>query len=111
MVRLMQLGFAAAALVVAAVSPASSPARAFTFESLGGNSIGGSTLADPDDQVKNLGNSGTSLLGPNGPTVQFNAGQGLGSPSALSKASPRGRLRPSLMGLGRWATTIEVGCV
>ena len=80
MVRLMQLGFAAAALVMAAVSPAGSPARAFTFESLGGNSIGGSTLADPDDQVKKLGNSGTSLLGPNGPTVQFNAGQALVSP-------------------------------
>jgi hypothetical protein len=74
MVRLMQLGFAAAALVIAAVSLAGSPARAFTFESLGGNSSGGATLADPDDQVKNFGNGGTSLLGPNGPTVQFNAG-------------------------------------
>jgi hypothetical protein len=76
MVRLMQLGFAAATLVIGAVSLAGSPARAFTFESLGGNSSGGATLADPDDQVKNFGNGGTSLLGPNGPTVQFNAGQG-----------------------------------
>jgi len=80
MVRLMQLGFAAAALVMAAVSLAGSPARAFTFESLGGNSSGGATLADPDDQVKNFGNNGASLLGPNGPTVQFNAGRGLVSP-------------------------------
>ncbi|MGO9845377.1 MAG: hypothetical protein ACLPKT_01890 [Methylocella sp.] len=80
MVRLMQFGFAAATLVMAAVSLAGSPARAFTFESVGGNSSGGATLVDPDDQVKNFGNGGTSLLGPNGPTVQFYAGQGPGSP-------------------------------
>jgi len=80
MVRLIQLGFTAAALVIAAVSLAGSPARAFTFETLGGNSTGGATLADPDDQVKNFGNGGTSLLGPNGPTVQFYAGQGPVSP-------------------------------
>ena len=89
MVRLMQLGFAAAALVMAVVSLAGSPARAFTFESLGGNSSGGATLADPDDQVKNFGNGGTSLLGPNGPTVQFYAGQGPVSPfSSLKGFAP-----------------------
>jgi hypothetical protein len=111
MVRLMQLGFAAAALVMAAVSPAGSPARAFTFESLGGNSIGGSTLADPDDQVKNFGNGGTSCLARTVRQCSSTRGRASVAPSALSKASPRGRLRPSLMGLGLWATTIEVGCV
>lgn len=67
---------AAAALGLAATLFAGSPARAFTIETLGGGSNGGATLTDPDDQGRNSRSGGTSLLGPNGPTVQFDAGQG-----------------------------------
>jgi hypothetical protein len=76
-IRWTQLRFAAAVLAIAAISSAGSPARAFTFQSIGGTNAGGSAkLADPDDQVKSPGKGGVSLFGSNGPTVEFNAGQG-----------------------------------
>jgi hypothetical protein len=71
------LPFAALALGIAAIALTAPPARAFTQENLSA-SQGGSTFADPDDRVKNFGQGGTQLFGPNGPTVQFGAQQGPG---------------------------------
>jgi len=78
MVRLTRASIAAAALAVAAVALPGSPARAFTFETLGGGADGGSRYADPDGQT--AGNGGVRLFGSNGPMVQFNAGQGVAGP-------------------------------
>jgi len=75
MLRLMQLGFAALALAMAATFLAAPSARAFTIETLGGGSSGGSRFADPDDQVKNFG-PGVQPFGQGGPIVQFGAGGG-----------------------------------
>jgi hypothetical protein len=77
--RSAQLGFVAAALAIGALWLAGSSARAFTMETLGGNSDGSSRFADPDDQVKNFG-SGTQPFGPGGPTMQFGVQQGGPSP-------------------------------
>jgi hypothetical protein len=85
--RLAQLCFTAAALAIAVVSLTGPSARAFTIETLGGGSGGGSRFADPDNQVKNFG-QGSQPFGQNGPTVQFGAqpggqssfGRGFGSP-------------------------------
>ncbi len=72
--RSTQLWFAAAVAIVA-VGWTSPPARAFTIENLSANPDGNSRFADPDDQVKNFGQS-AQPLGENGPSVQFGAGQG-----------------------------------
>ncbi len=72
--RWMQLCFAAA-LAVAAVALTNPSARAFTMENLSANPDGNSRFADPDDQVKNFGQS-AQPFGENGPSVQFGAGQG-----------------------------------
>jgi len=72
--RWMQLCFAAA-LAVATVALTNPSARAFTMESLSANPDGNSRFADPDDQVKNFGQS-AQPFGENGPSVQFGAGQG-----------------------------------
>ena len=45
------------------------------MENLSANPDGNSRFADPDDQVKNFGQS-AQPFGGNGPTVQFGAGQG-----------------------------------
>ena len=82
--RLTQLRFAALALGIAAVALAGPPARAFTQENLNTNQNGASRFGDPDDQVKNFGQGGTQLFGPNGPTVQFGAQQGQGPYSPYS---------------------------
>ena len=86
MLRVTHLGFAAAALAIVAFSSASSPARAFTFQSLDGSSSGGARFADPDSGVKNSGN-GVTPFGPGGPTVEFNAGPG-------AMIGPLGRMSP-----------------
>lgn len=70
----MQLCFAVA-LAVAAVALTNPSARAFTMENLSANPDGNSRFADPDDQVKNFGQS-AQPFGENGPSVQFGAGQG-----------------------------------
>jgi hypothetical protein len=72
MVRLTHLRFAAAALAIAAVALAGSPARAFTFQSLDGSASGSARFADPDDAVKNSGNGG--------PKFELNAGPGSNAP-------------------------------
>ncbi len=72
--RSTQLCFAAAVAIVA-VALTSPSARAFTMENLSANPDGNSTFADPDDQVKNFGQS-AQPFGENGPSVQFGAGQG-----------------------------------
>jgi hypothetical protein len=72
--RSTQLCFAAA-LAIAVVALTSPSARAFTMENLSANPDGNSRFADPDDQVKNFGQS-AQPFGENGPTVQFGAGQG-----------------------------------
>ena len=81
MLGLMQLRFAAAAMVIAAVAMAGSSARAFTFQSLDGSSTGSARFADPDDTPKNSGR------GAGGAAVEFNAGPG---PSF----NPVGRMNP-----------------
>ncbi len=73
MARITHLGFAAAALAIAALSFAGSPVRAFTFQNSDGSSAGNARFSDPDDAVKNFG-SGVSPFGQGGPTVQLNAG-------------------------------------
>lgn len=70
----MQLCFAVA-LAVATVALTNPSARAFTMENLSANPDGNSRFADPDDQVKNFGQS-AQPFGENGPSVQFGAGQG-----------------------------------
>lgn len=72
--RSTQLWFAAA-VAIAAVAWTSPSARAFTMENLNADPDGNSRFADPDDQVKNFGQS-AQPFGENGPTVQFGAGQG-----------------------------------
>jgi hypothetical protein len=89
MLRLTQLPFAALALGIVAVALTGPPAWAFTQENLSA-SQGGSRFTDPDDQVKNFGQGGTQLFGPNGPTVQFGAQQG---PSQYSPLSPLNRFQ------------------
>ncbi len=84
MARLTQLGFAAA-LAIAAIPLAFSPARAFTFEYLDGSSTGGAKFADPDDAVKN---SGAAPFGRNGPTLELNAG-----PAPAGPLGPFGRFQ------------------
>lgn len=74
--RSTHLGLAAFAVAIAALALADSPARAFTFETIGPNGNGGQQFADPDDQVKNFGGGGTQPFGPGGPTVHFGAQQG-----------------------------------
>jgi hypothetical protein len=76
MLRLTQLRFAAVALLaVAVVLLSAASARAFTQENLRPGGDGNSTFADPDDQVKNFGQS-AQPFGPNGPVVEFGAQQG-----------------------------------
>jgi len=73
--RLTQLRVAAVACGAVAVVSLTAPcAHAFTMETLstGGNST---RFADPDERYKNFG-QGTQPFGPNGPSVQFNAGSG-----------------------------------
>jgi len=72
--RSTQLGFAAA-LAIVVVALTSLSARTFTMENLSANPDGNSRFADPDDQVKNFGQS-AQPFGESGPTVQFGAGQG-----------------------------------
>ena len=72
--RSTQLCFAAA-LAIVVVALTSPSARAFTMENLSANPDSNSRFADPDDQVKNFGQS-AQPFGENGPTVQFGAGQG-----------------------------------
>ena len=72
--RSTQLGFAAA-LAIVVVALTSLSARAFSMENLSANPDGNSRFADPDDQVKNFGQS-AQPFGESGPTVQFGAGQG-----------------------------------
>ncbi len=95
MLRLTQLQFAGFALFAfAAVLLTAQSAQAFTTENLRTGSDGTSRYADPDDQVKNLGQSqGYQPLGPNGPSVQFNQG-----PSSLSRPfGPRSYAPPSTL--------------
>jgi hypothetical protein len=77
--RLTRVHFAAAALAVAAITLSGPAARAFTQENLSVGGDGSSKFADPDDQVKNLG-QGAHLFGQNGPVVQFGAQQGTLAP-------------------------------
>jgi hypothetical protein len=93
MLRWTQLPFAALALGIAAVALTAPPARAFTQENLNANQ-GGSRFADPDDQVKNFGQGGTQLLGPNGPTVQFGAQPGPGQYSPFNRFQGNGFNNP-----------------
>ena len=72
--RSMQLCFAAA-LAVAALVFSNPAARALTMENLSANPDGNSRFADPDDQVKNFGQS-AQPFGQNGPSVQFGVGEG-----------------------------------
>jgi hypothetical protein len=74
MLRLMQLRFAAIALVAAAlVSLGGVSAWAFSQENLNlGDASGNSRFADPSNQVK----QGSQPFGPGGPTLQFGARQG-----------------------------------
>jgi hypothetical protein len=85
MARVTHLGFAAAALAIAALPFAGSPARAFTFQNSDGSSAGSARFSDPDDAVKGSGN-GVSLFGPGGPTVELNAGP--------APVNPMGRFSP-----------------
>jgi len=71
--RSMQL-YVGATLALAAVVFSNPAARAFTMENLSVNPVGNSRFADPDDQVKNFGQS-AQPFGENGPSVQFGAGQ------------------------------------
>jgi len=73
MARATNLGFAAAALAIVALSFAGAPAWAFTLQNSDGSSAGSARFSDPDDAVKNSGNT-LSPFGEGGPTVQFNAG-------------------------------------
>ena len=78
--RLMQLRFAATALVAAAAAFAASSvavpsARAFTMENLSTNGGNTTRFADPNDRVKNFESQGSRPFGQNGPIVQFGAGQ------------------------------------
>ena len=76
MLRLMQLRFAAVALIAAtAVSLTAASAWAFSQQNLQPGGAGNSTFADPDDQFTNSG-QGVHPLGPNGPVVQFGVQQG-----------------------------------
>jgi hypothetical protein len=71
--RLTQLGVAAVAFGAVAVFSLAAPcAHAFTMETLstGGNST---RFADPNERSGNFG-QGTQPFGPNGPSVQLNAG-------------------------------------
>jgi hypothetical protein len=83
--RLTQLRFAVAALFAAAaafaVSSVAVPsARAFTMENLSTNGGNTTRFADPNDRVKNFESQGSRPFGPNGPVVQFGAGQTNGRP-------------------------------
>ena len=76
MLRLMrpgsaQLGLGVAALGILAVAFGTSPAHAFSTETLNGDPSGGSRYYDPDGSPK-----GMQLFGPGGPTLQFGAGSG-----------------------------------
>jgi len=76
MLRLMQLRFAAVALIAAAVVASTAPsAWAFSQETLRPSAGNGSTFTDPDDQFTNS-RQGAQPFGPNGPTVQFGVQQG-----------------------------------
>jgi hypothetical protein len=91
--RLMQLRFAAVALIAAAVgfaasSVAVSPARAFTMESLSPNGGNTTRFADPDERVKNFESQGSRPFGQNGPIVQFGAGQTTTRPFIHGYAPP-----------------------
>jgi hypothetical protein len=80
MLRMMQLRFAAGALITAAaVALAAGSAWAFSQENLQPSGNGNATFADPDDQFTNSG-QGAHLFGPNGPVVQFGVQQGPLSP-------------------------------
>jgi hypothetical protein len=84
--RLTQLRVAAIFFGAAAVVSLTGPcAHAFTMETLstGGNST---RFADPDDRVKNFG-QGTQPFGPNGPSVQFNAGSATGQGALVPPVS------------------------
>jgi hypothetical protein len=85
MARVTNLAFVAAALAMAALPFAGSPAGAFTLQNSDGSSAGSARFSDPDDAVKNFGST-ASPFGQGGPTVQFNAG-----PSGVS---PTGRFSP-----------------
>ena len=83
--RLTQLRFAtlavlAAATALAASSVAVSSARAFTMENMSTNGGNTTRFADPNDRVKNFESQGSRPFGPNGPVVQFGAGQTNGRP-------------------------------
>ena len=75
------------------------------MENLSANPDGNSRFADPDDQVKNFGQS-AQPFGENGPTVQFGAGQGYvggfrGVPFGFQGGDNRGTarsLRTALLG-------------
>ncbi|HMK70603.1 MAG TPA: hypothetical protein VK442_06485 [Xanthobacteraceae bacterium] len=73
MTKSMQL-CCAVTLAIAAVAFTNLSARAFTMENLNANPDGNSRFADPDDQVKNFGQS-AQPFGGNGPSVQFGAGE------------------------------------
>jgi hypothetical protein len=75
--RSTQLSFAALVLAIAVVSLTGSAARAFSEENLHINGVDNSRFADPNDRVKNFGQS-SQPYGANGPTVQFGPSQTLG---------------------------------
>lgn len=66
---------ATTALAIAALSLAIPSAWAFSTENLSVNQNGGSRYADPDDPVKNSGQT-TQPFGPGGPIVHFGGGAG-----------------------------------
>ena len=77
MFRSAQFRFAVIALfAVAAVSLATTSARAFSQENSGAGGDGNSRFADPDEQINIFGyGAGAQPFGSNGP-VQFDAQQG-----------------------------------
>ena len=79
MLRSVKLGFGAAALAIAAISLAGSAASAFTLETIGGDSTGGSRYSDQSNSTSTLGTAGR-LFGSGGPMVQFGVQQGPQSP-------------------------------
>jgi len=89
MLRSIKLGFGAAILAAAAISFAASSAKAFTFETIGGDASGGSRYSDPGSSISNPG-PGTRLFGPGGPTVQFGAQSGAQSPFARTPGAAFG---------------------
>ena len=87
--------------IVAAVLVFGLPAAyAFTIENSGGSTNVGSTLVDPDEQVKNLG-SGTTTTTTEGTTgLRFSVGPANGSGTNLSGPPPAWSRNPLFLEKG-----------